>query len=328
MSLLSAGSTIANAAIGMIGQRKREKRAMNNQKQLMDIQHKNQRELNQQGFDLQKRMWDETNYGAQMEHLKNAGLNPAIMYGMSGGGGVTTGSQGGGSAAGGHAPAPQEMPTFDIQQSLMMKAQLDLMKAQADKTEAEADNIRGEEGTIGASQIQKLIAETSNEEQKNKLLKLDESMKKLDNLWHSERLYNEVNKLAMEMDLLQGETWIQENSKQAIVDEINARAIGQGILNELNMSRIRLTDAQENQIKEAVMQKWKEIDLHDTEVNIKIAQTIINGITGIGGLVQAGRLAEAMKKSKELTTKTTETIWTKRVGKGGSSGHTKTTTTQ
>lgn len=296
-------SDLIGGIIGMVGQRKREKRAMNNQKELMDIQHRNQQKLNQQGFDLQKRMWDETNYGAQMEHLKNAGLNPALMYGMSGGGGVTTGSQGGGSAAGGQAPAPQQMPAMDIQQAMMMKAQLDLMKAQANKTEAEADSIRGKEGTIGASQIQKLIAETSNEEQKNKLLKLDESMKKLDSLWHNERLYNEVNKLAMEMDLLQGETWIQENSKQAIVDEIKARATGQDILNELNTSRIRLTDAQENQIREAITQKWKEIDLHDTEVNIKIAQTIINGITGIGGLVQAGKLAEAMRKGKQATEK-------------------------
>ena len=36
-------------------------------------------------------MWNKTNYEAQMAHLKNAGLNPGLIYGMKGGGGVTTG---------------------------------------------------------------------------------------------------------------------------------------------------------------------------------------------------------------------------------------------
>jgi hypothetical protein len=29
-------------------------------------------------------MWNKTNYGAQVEHMKNAGLNPALMYKGSG----------------------------------------------------------------------------------------------------------------------------------------------------------------------------------------------------------------------------------------------------
>lgn len=62
-------------------------------------QQQRQMELNQQGHDLQMDMWNKTNYGAQIGHMKQAGLNPALMYGMGGGGGATTGSQGGGSAA-------------------------------------------------------------------------------------------------------------------------------------------------------------------------------------------------------------------------------------
>jgi len=79
------------------------KRGNKTERGFMEQQYQNQRSLNQQGHDLQMDMWNKTNYGAQLQHMKDAGLNPALMYGMGGGGGATTGSQGGGSAAKGNA---------------------------------------------------------------------------------------------------------------------------------------------------------------------------------------------------------------------------------
>ena len=79
------------------------KRGNATERGFMEQQYQNQRSLNQQGHDLQMDMWNKTNYGAQLQHMKDAGLNPALMYGMGGGGGATTGSQGGGSAAKGNA---------------------------------------------------------------------------------------------------------------------------------------------------------------------------------------------------------------------------------
>ena len=44
---------------------------------------------------INKEMWDYTNYENQKKHLEAAGLNPALLYGMSGGGGATAaGAQG------------------------------------------------------------------------------------------------------------------------------------------------------------------------------------------------------------------------------------------
>jgi len=79
------------------------KRGNATERGFMEQQYQNQRSLNQQGHELQMDMWNKTNYGAQLQHMKDAGLNPALMYGMGGGGGATTGSQGGGSAAKGNA---------------------------------------------------------------------------------------------------------------------------------------------------------------------------------------------------------------------------------
>ena len=41
---------------------------------------------------MKYRDW-ETNYPAQVEQMKLAGLNPALAYGMGGGGGVTNTSK-------------------------------------------------------------------------------------------------------------------------------------------------------------------------------------------------------------------------------------------
>lgn len=114
----------------------------------------------------------------------------------------------------------------------------------------------------------------------------------------------EAIKTAEEVVKLSRENHIGEETIEAVINEIKANSAGAEIVNELNRSRIKLTETQDRQLEEAIAQKWAEIDLHDTEVNIKIAQTIINGITGIGGLIQAGRLAEAMRKGKQATEKT------------------------
>lgn len=135
--------------IGMLGQKKREKRAVENQKTLMDWQMRNQKHLNEQGHELQMKAWRDTNYPAQMAMMKEAGLNPGLMYGMGGGGGVTTGSQSGGGASGGQAPAPQPMELGTAISSAMMASQIELQKAQAAKTREEAkalsiDNVTKE----------------------------------------------------------------------------------------------------------------------------------------------------------------------------------------
>ena len=64
-------------------------------------------------------MWDYTNYENQKKHLEAAGLNPALLYGSSGGGG--------GSAAGGGNAAGVGLPTSA---GVGMGIQLEQMEAQ------------------------------------------------------------------------------------------------------------------------------------------------------------------------------------------------------
>ena len=61
----------------------------------------------------QMEMWENTNYPAQVEQIKKAGLNPAMLYGQSGGGATVTGS-GGASVGGGSASDESSRRMVDI----------------------------------------------------------------------------------------------------------------------------------------------------------------------------------------------------------------------
>lgn len=148
---LSTAADTVSGLIGRIGQKKREERQVGYQKDIMGLQLNNQMALNQQGQDIQLDTWKKTSYPAQLAMMKEAGLNPALMYGMGGGGGTTTGSQGGGNASGGGMPnVPGPM---DIRSNPRLIKEMELMDAQAENLKADAGKKRAE--TPGAGQVEK-----------------------------------------------------------------------------------------------------------------------------------------------------------------------------
>jgi hypothetical protein len=117
----------------MIGGHSQERRNYRNNRKMMELQYQNQRGLNQQGHDLQMDMWNKTNAAAQVQHYKDAGLNPALMYGTSGATG-TTGSQGGGNA---NMGSSQQGRVMDLSNALI-GAQIEGLKAKATKDLSDA----------------------------------------------------------------------------------------------------------------------------------------------------------------------------------------------
>ena len=144
-------------------------------------------------------MWEDTNYPAQMKMMQEAGLNPGLMYGMSGGGATTTGSQGGGSAASGNAAAP-----MDIGQALqvgMMKAQIEKLNAETKLTESKTGTetdvqnklqkeLKAIESTITTNAS--VALKNKSEVDKNKsIAKLNEALGKLNDQKVLESIQNE-----------------------------------------------------------------------------------------------------------------------------------------
>ena len=70
----------------------RKQEQIDQQRKLQDLQIEGNKSMLDYSSMKQREMWDYTNYSNQRKHMEEAGLNPAMMYGMSGGGGSTVGN--------------------------------------------------------------------------------------------------------------------------------------------------------------------------------------------------------------------------------------------
>lgn len=143
-SLTGAIGNELGYAIGNItGSNERRRREQLEQQQaLTNMQQAANENLMQKSYGLQKDMWDSTNYEAQVEHAKAAGLNPAMLYAKGGSGGST----GAGGASVGGAQASDETSRLAAEtaqqgmglQIAMMKSQIEVNESIASKNKAEA----------------------------------------------------------------------------------------------------------------------------------------------------------------------------------------------
>ena len=158
------GMGVAGEIMGGINRRAQFGR----QRQLMGMQQQNQMQLNRQGLELGMEQWRRTNYPAQIEMLKKAGLNPSLIYGKGGAGG-STGASSGGSAAMGKVPEGGGM--MNLARDAQMMAQIKLTEAQTKNVEAQTRATDGYQKDEAVSRIKvndgKVTLQLSQEELNN-----------------------------------------------------------------------------------------------------------------------------------------------------------------
>lgn len=128
---------------------------------LMQKQSEYQQQAAEQSQEYAKDYWDYTNVENQKKHLKNAGLNPALLYGQGGGGGM-------GLSGGAKQESPSQPQISPVamglqsqqleQQKQMNDAQIALAEAQASKARAEAEKIGGVDIQEGYKRIEEMSA--------------------------------------------------------------------------------------------------------------------------------------------------------------------------
>lgn len=208
-----------NAAISTgqalgIGNKGRDKRQIKQQQKLTDMQVKAQKDLGAHQNAMQMDMWNKTNYGAQVEHLNKAGLNPALLYGGGGGGGATVGANMATGVSGGDAANSAQTKGADTQsmqiagQLAMMNKQMELLDAQTRKTNAEADKTAGTD--TAESQERTVSLKFQNE--LNKAIGIDDMRDRY--AWANRKLDLEATKALAEY-----ETWVAANYAGKATDD-------------------------------------------------------------------------------------------------------------
>ena len=241
--MTKVGGPAISTGLGMLGGMFGSRSQYKNQKKLMAIQLRNQQMLNQQGHDLQMDMWNKTNYGAQVKHMEDAGINPGLLYGQSGAGGSTTGSQGGGSAASGNAASFQAM---DLQNALV--------GAQISKLISEKNNIDQDTKNKG-SENDLIQANTGNVEADTILKNLNSEAQKIMNEiatntkeWQIGKVNEEFKLIYEQAEQLKISNKIQRETTGAQILKANLEASQVGLQNSLIEAQTSLS---KKQIEEA-----------------------------------------------------------------------------
>ena len=132
------GQGVSNLLTGILNNRLQQ----DQNEKLLEQQGRYNREQTDYNMQKQLEFWQKTGYSPQVEQMKAAGLNPAMLYGGGGQGGSTNvaTSSSGGASAGANSLAPMDVA------GLM---QLELLKAQKENIEADTAKKKAEEQNIG-----------------------------------------------------------------------------------------------------------------------------------------------------------------------------------
>lgn len=249
-----------------------------NQLKLMEIQNRYNEQMAKNNQQRNKDLWDYTNYENQKQHIKNAGLNPALMYGMGGGGGVSAnGAQGQGVTQ----PTDRSVEMGLKQQGLGLQlasiaSQVDLNKSQAEKNKAEAEKISGVDTRVQEATIDNLIAQTSNEKVKKGLIlgqirvaDAEEELKRNmadwtkdkadETRWNIKSLQKGIDKLVEEINGMKLDNELKERTIDNKVKESSLTL--QNLMSEILLkgSQRKVNEEQAKAIPAQILQGWEEL---------------------------------------------------------------------
>jgi len=211
-------------------------------------------------------MWENTNYSAQVEQLKKAGLNPALLYGKGGGMGATTGSASAGNMQS-HAGSDTDRMGITLQRVSqgMNMALLASQKANIDADtrlkNTEATKKEGVDTQLVETEIANVLADTNNKWAQNTGIQLDNTFKEIQNYIAGNtkdltisKIINDVEYSKELVDQIKRNNYISENTKEIAIakayQEFDKIAVD-----------IIYTQQQTQESKERIAQKWNELKL-------------------------------------------------------------------
>lgn len=232
------GSLLMTAGSGVIGEATKElgysignmtgynerlrQDQLKQQQALTNMQYNANLGLMKESYNQQKELWDKTQAEAQIEHLKNAGLNPALIYAKGGAGGSTSG--GGGASVGGASASDETSRNMAAQanasassgmalQLQKLASEIDLNKSAAEvnratasfKGGAETENVNADTQVKNATlseitaKINNLKADTTLKGEETNLNKLQQNATEIANSYNSE---NNLTMLKQNIEIL------------------------------------------------------------------------------------------------------------------------------
>lgn len=149
------GGPVIGAGMGLLLADYNDRRQYNQQAKLQHLQMQGSKEMTDYQLQKQLELWEKTGYGAQIQQMKKAGINPALMYQSGGPGGST--SLAAGQVSGADAPRGGG----EMMGLMGMGMQYQLLKAQKENIQADTANKKAQNPNY-SKEGKKIDAETEN----------------------------------------------------------------------------------------------------------------------------------------------------------------------
>lgn len=240
------GQGVIGTGLGLLLENHEDKRQREQQEKLMRIQMQGSKEMTDYNTEAQRKkemqMWLDTNYSAQMEQMKKAGINPGLMYGEGGGGGTTTGGSGMAGAVSG-AMAPSGKGT--AAEMALETAQLGLLRAQKENIEA---NTKKTESEVPVN------TETTEGLRLDNLFK-DSTMGK-----RIQEVTVDVRKKIEDLEIAETNNYINKETAIDQISKIATEAIGAALINIGQDEKNELTKEERNKVIEDTKKVKQDVE--------------------------------------------------------------------
>jgi len=282
---MNAANAAAGGILGLAFGSINDKRQLKQQGKLQDLQIKGQKQMADYNMMKEIEMWKNTNYPAQMEEIKKAGLNPGLLYGMSGGGGTTTGNPSA-NVTGATAQQGGGGEVLGLSSNMM---QLQLMKAQKENIEADTNLKNVDADKKAGADTENVKAQTELTNLHSEIARVQASVARQTINEQMEAMKQVVAKNGEEIHRMQMENEITENQMQDRINMLHTQALGAIIENEAKKQQIEVEKATINKMSEDIKQKWVELAIKNEEKNIKAYEATLKakypGLWNVAGRI-------------------------------------------
>ena len=259
--------------------------------------------------------WDYTNWENQVDHLKKAGLNPALMYAKGGAGGQT----GGGQAQGvGLSPSNQEaVKAQQIGMALQLaqlKSQIEVNESVAKKNTAEAEKTAGVDTEAAKMGIKLSEAQVLSERERKNVLYWEAEVAQSESVlkealanteqfnlqkvqWDIRMIEKGYEELSERVAILKRENKIGDATAEMQIEQYKANLVDTWAGAILKTAQTETQKEEVKAITERLKQKDYELDQKDTEI---IQRWVDLGIKGVS---EVGELLTGIKKLSHLAKK-------------------------
>lgn len=274
---------LANAAWNMLGNSSQKQQEY--QLELMKQQKEYNTEALREQIEGQKELFDYTSYGRRVQQLKEAGLNPGLIYSGGAGGGGVTGSISAPQVSQGPAPnvaQSQQTKIAAIGMALQLsklQSEIELNKSSAEKLSAEAEFTKG-------VQTEKTTQETINLQSTKSGIELENNFKKIQNdiagatttsqieriTWEAEQVKQNTDKIIAETRQSKAEATITEKSINALIEQNKKQVelIGTQIIK--NKSETNLNEEQARAVYKNVIINFERLKLENQGQAIEVSK--------------------------------------------------------